>query len=94
MPPNPPPPHFRVVLLNDDEHTYGYVLNVLQLLLGYTPEEAFRLAREVDRTGRVVVCTAPLARAERVKAQIECYGPDPVLPHCRGSMRVELEPAG
>jgi ATP-dependent Clp protease adaptor protein ClpS len=67
---------------------------MLQLLLGYTPEEAFRMAQEADRTGRVVVCTAPLPRAERVKEQIEANGPDLVLPHCRGSMRVALEPVG
>lgn len=86
-------PRLRVVLLNDDGHTYEYVVGMLRELFEYPPEEAFQLARQVDRAGRAVVATLPQAWAEQVKGQIEAYGPDPLLPRYRRSMRVALEPA-
>ena len=48
-------PRWQVVLLNDDDHTYEYVILMLVELFRMTAENAFRLACEVDRAGRVVV---------------------------------------
>ena len=48
-------PPYHVVLLNDDDHTYEYVIEMLQKLFGHPPPKGFELAKEVDTSGRVIV---------------------------------------
>ena len=86
-------PPYHVILLNDDDHTYEYVIEMLKDLFGHPVEMGFQLARVVDTTGRAVVCTTSLERAELKRDQIHAYGPDPRLPRCKGSMSAEIEPA-
>ncbi len=86
-------PLWHVILLNDDDHTYEYVIEMLGRLFAYGREKAYQMAREVDTTGRVIVETTVLERAEFKQQQIHAYGPDPRIPRCRGSMRAVLEPA-
>jgi ATP-dependent Clp protease adaptor protein ClpS len=80
------------VLLDDDEHTYDYVIRMLCSLFHHTVHEAFAMAREVDTTGRVVVSTTHRERAELKREQIETFGPDPLIAYSRGSMRAVIEP--
>ncbi len=40
-------PLYRVVLLDDDDHTYDYVIEMLQKIFVFTLEEAYRHAEEV-----------------------------------------------
>jgi ATP-dependent Clp protease adaptor protein ClpS len=86
-------PPYNVILLNDDDHTYEYVILMLQELFGYPVEKGFQMAREVDEKGRAIVCTTSLERAELKQEQIHAYGPDPRIPACKGSMYAEIEPA-
>ena len=86
-------PPYNVILLNDDDHSYQYVVLMLLELFGHPPEKGFLLAEEVDKTGRAVVCTTSLERAELKQEQIHAYGPDPLIPRCKGSMTAEIEPA-
>ncbi|MFO0806527.1 MAG: ATP-dependent Clp protease adaptor ClpS [Gemmataceae bacterium] len=86
-------PPYHVILINDDDHTYDYVILMLQELFGYPVEKGFLLAQEVDKSGRAIVCTTSLERAELKQEQIHDYGPDPRIPRCKGSMTAELEPA-
>jgi ATP-dependent Clp protease adaptor protein ClpS len=86
-------PPYHVILLNDDDHTYEYVILMLKELFGHPIEKGFLLAQLVDRTGRAIVCTTSLERAELKQDQIHSYGPDPRLPRCKGSMTAEIEPA-
>jgi ATP-dependent Clp protease adaptor protein ClpS len=86
-------PRWHVVLLNDDDHTYEYVIEMLMRLFGHSPERAFQLAREVDLTGRVIVDTTSRERAELKQEQIHGYGRDERLARSAGSMSAELEPA-
>ncbi len=86
-------PRYYVVLLDDDDHTYEYVIEMLVQLFGHGVETAFRMACEVDRSGRVVVETTHLERAELKRDQIHAYGPDWRIEHCRGSMSAQVEPA-
>ncbi len=83
---------WQVVLLNDDDHTYEYVIDMLGRLFGHPPEVAFLMAREVDRQGRVVVERTTRERAELKQEQIHAFGPDPRLPRSQGSMSAEIEP--
>jgi ATP-dependent Clp protease adaptor protein ClpS len=86
-------PRYHVVLINDDDHTYDYVIEMLVELFNHPVETAFLMAKEVDEKGRVIVLTTSLEHAELKQEQIHAYGPDPRLERCQGSMTAELEPA-
>jgi ATP-dependent Clp protease adaptor protein ClpS len=86
-------PPYHVVLLNDDDHSYEYVIEMLKALFGHPVEKGYQLAKVVDTKGRAIVCTTSLERAELKRDQIHAYGPDPRIARCAGSMTAELEPA-
>jgi ATP-dependent Clp protease adaptor protein ClpS len=87
-------PLFHVVLLDDDEHTYDYVIEMLTTVFCHSPEVAFRHAVEVDTAGRTVVLTCEREQAEFGRDQIHAYGADPRMPVSKGSMSAVIEPAG
>ncbi|MCG3155999.1 MAG: ATP-dependent Clp protease adapter protein ClpS [bacterium] len=86
-------PRYHVILLDDDEHTYDYVIEMLMQLFRHNREQAFLLACEVDAAGRVIVDTTTLERAELKRDQIHAYGADWRIPHCKGSMSACIEPS-
>jgi len=86
-------PLYNVVLLDDDKHTYDYVVEMLTRLFLFSEAEAFAHAVEVDTTGRTVVITCELPQAEFARDQIQSYGPDWRIPDSQGSMTAILEPA-
>jgi ATP-dependent Clp protease adaptor protein ClpS len=86
-------PPYNVILLNDDDHSYDYVIRMLQQLFGHPPEKGFLLAKEVDTSGRVIVMTTTMELAELKRDQIHAFGPDPLIPRCKGSMSATIEPA-
>ncbi|MBS1876930.1 MAG: ATP-dependent Clp protease adaptor ClpS [Acidobacteria bacterium] len=85
-------PQYNVVLIDDDEHTYEYVIEMLQKLFFYSKADAFRRAVEVDTMGRTVVLTCELAAAEFARDQIHAFGADPRMPKSKGSMKAIIEP--
>jgi ATP-dependent Clp protease adaptor protein ClpS len=86
-------PLYHVVLLDDDDHTYDYVIEMLEKLFIFSREKAFRHAVEVDTCGRTVLLTLPLPEAEFARDQIHAYGPDWRMERSRGSMSAVIEPA-
>jgi ATP-dependent Clp protease adaptor protein ClpS len=86
-------PPYNVILLNDDDHTYEYVIAMLQTLFGHPPEKGYQMAKEVDTTGRVIVMTTTMEHAELKRDQIHAFGADPRMPRCKGSMSAMIEPA-
>jgi ATP-dependent Clp protease adaptor protein ClpS len=87
-------PPYHVVLLNDDDHTYEYVIVMLQQLFGHPREKGFQLAHEVDTQGRAIVLTTSKEHAELKRDQIHAFGPDPFSTRaCKGSMSAVIEPA-
>ncbi|HEV3203521.1 MAG TPA: ATP-dependent Clp protease adaptor ClpS [Gemmataceae bacterium] len=86
-------PPYHVILLNDDDHTYNYVIRMLGQLFGHPETRAFMMAKEVDTKGRVIVDTTTLERAELKRDQIHAFGPDQDLPRSKGSMSAAIEPA-
>lgn len=86
-------PMYSVVLLDDDDHTYDYVIEMLQKIFIFSLEQAYRHAEEVDRCGRTVLITCELPEAEFARDQIHAYGPDWRLPRSKGSMSAVIEPA-
>jgi ATP-dependent Clp protease adaptor protein ClpS len=87
-------PLYRVVLLDDDDHTYDYVIEMLQKIFIFTAEQALRHAQEVDSMGRTVLITCELPEAEFARDQVQAYGRDWRLPRSKGSMSAVVEPAG
>jgi ATP-dependent Clp protease adaptor protein ClpS len=86
-------PPYHVILLNDDDHSYAYVITMLKDLFGHPVEKGFQLADEVDKQGRAVVLTTTMEHAELKRDQIHAYGPDPTIDRCKGSMSAVIEPA-
>jgi len=86
-------PLYRVVLLDDDDHTYDYVVEMLEKLFCMSAGEAYRHAVEVDSTGRTPVITCELPAAEFARDQIHAYGADWRMERSKGSMSAVIEPA-
>lgn len=84
---------YRVILLNDDDHSYNYVIEMLQRIFYFSVRQALQHARKVDLTGQTVLITCGRQEAEFSRSQIQAYGPDPLIPSCRGSMSALIEPA-
>lgn len=86
-------PPYHVVLLDDDDHSFEYVIHMLQTLFGHPPEKGRQFADEVNTSGRSIVCTTSKERAELKRDQIHGFGPDQRIPRCAGSMTSVIEPA-
>jgi len=86
-------PLFHVVLLDDDEHTYDYVIEMLGKLFLMPKDIAFHHAVEVDNTGRTIVITCERPQAEFARDQIHAYGADPRMPQSKGSMTAVIVPS-
>lgn len=80
-------------MLDDDDHSYAYVIEMLMTLFGHDLATAYLMAKEVDTTGRVIVFTTHRERAELERERVHSYGADPRIPRCKGSMSAVIEPA-
>ena len=80
-----------MILWNDDDHTYEYVIVMLNSVFGYPVEKGFQLAREVDTRGRAIVFTSSLEQAEVKRDLILGFGADPLLEHSEGPLIATLE---
>jgi ATP-dependent Clp protease adaptor protein ClpS len=85
-------PLYNVVLLNDDDHTAEYVIEMLEQLFAIAESEAWKHVVEVDSTGRTVVMTCDLPAAEFGCEQIHAFGADRRIAQCKGSMSAIVEP--
>lgn len=85
-------PLYNVVLHDDDDHTYDYVIEMLRSIFGYDLDKAYAMTSEVDLSGRVIVATVHKELAELRVEQIQEYGPDHRMRHSSGSMKASMEP--
>src|SRR5579871_2694646 len=86
-------PLFNVVLLDDDDHTYEYVVEMLVKLFAFSESAAWNRAVDVDTNGRTIVVTCEREIAEFGRDQIHSYGADWRMPWCKGSMSAIVEPS-
>jgi ATP-dependent Clp protease adaptor protein ClpS len=86
-------PPYHVILWNDDDHSYEYVIAMLMTVFAYPLEKGFRMAKEVDTQGRVILLTTTREHAELKRDQIHSFGKDDLVAGCKGSMRSTIEPA-
>jgi ATP-dependent Clp protease adaptor protein ClpS len=85
-------PRYSVILWTDNDHSYAYVIVMLQELFGHQLEKGFQLAKQVDTSGRAVVFTTTREHAELKRDQIHAYGKDDLIAGCQGSMSATIEP--
>jgi len=81
----------KVILFNDEEHTYDYVVEMLTHACRLAREKAFRCAVEVDLTGRTIVFYGSRTACNGVVSKIYSYGPDHRLPQSMTSMKAEVQ---
>jgi ATP-dependent Clp protease adaptor protein ClpS len=85
-------PPYAVVVLNDDYHTFEYVIECLAKVFGYSQEKSYTLAKEIHMHGRGIVWSGSKEVAELKKEQIESMGPDLyAVRRVDWPLRVELE---
>lgn len=85
-------PRYQVILWNDDDHSYEYVVAMLKQLFGYPTEKGYQFAKEVDTNGKVIVLTTTREHAELKRDQIHAFGKDELIANCAGSMSASIEP--
>jgi len=86
-------PPWNVILLNDDDHSFDYVIMMLISVFGFPPTRGMKHAEEVDAAGRSTLITTSQEHAELKQEQCHSFGPDPFVRHCKGSMTCIIEPA-
>lgn len=86
-------PPYNVILLDDDDHTYDYVVMMLRRVFGHPEPRGYQLARQVDSQGRAIVMTTHRELAELKRDQVLAFGADPRIASCAGSMKAVIEPA-
>ena len=85
-------PRYHVILWNDEDHSYDYVIVMMRELFGHPVEKGFQIADEVDAKGRAVCLTTTREHAELKRDQIHAYGRDSLISRCQGSMSASIEP--
>jgi ATP-dependent Clp protease adaptor protein ClpS len=84
---------YQLVLLNDNEHTFDYVIDMLVANFPIPEDRAIEHAMDVHANGRTIVVTGEKDAMESSRDRILACGPDPRLPRSSGSMKVLLEPS-
>lgn len=85
-------PRYHVLLWDDDDHSYEYVIRMMRDLFGYPIEKGMQIAVEVDTVGRAICLTTTKEHAELKRDQIHAYGRDVLIERCKGSMWATIEP--
>ena len=66
-------PPYNVILLNDDNHSMEFVIEVLCKALGYTVERSYQLMMQAHNSGRTIVWTGPKEVAELKAEQVQTF---------------------
>ena len=84
---------YHVIILNDEEHTFEYVIELLVKLFGHSLTLAETLTWRIHNTGRAIVLTTHKELAELKREQVLAYGPDPRMSISKGPLGCYIEPA-
>jgi ATP-dependent Clp protease adaptor protein ClpS len=66
-------PPYNVILENDDHHSFEFVIDVVQKVLGCTLERSFQLTEQAHTTGRAIIWTGTKEVAELKVEQIQTF---------------------
>ena len=84
---------YHLILLDDNDHTYEYVVAMLGRIFGYGKDKSFAIAAQVDNGGQSIVETVAYDKALKHQRLVHAYGADPRIEHSVGSMSAILEEA-
>jgi ATP-dependent Clp protease adaptor protein ClpS len=84
---------YHLIMLNDDDHTFEYVIEMLQKVMGFSEFTATAHTIEADATGSSILLTCGLTEAERKRDRIHAYGPDWRMASSMGPVTALIEPA-
>lgn len=63
-------PQYHIIFLNDDYHSFQFVIYVMVTLFRKEFEQAFELTKMIHETGQAIVTTCPKERAELYLEQV------------------------
>jgi ATP-dependent Clp protease adaptor protein ClpS len=86
-------PPYNVIILNDEEHTFDYVIELLTKLFAHPLQTAIQLTWRIHLSGRAVVYTTHKEKAELKRDQVLSYGADPRMSISKGPLGCYIEPA-
>jgi ATP-dependent Clp protease adaptor protein ClpS len=84
-------PKYNVLLWDDDQHSYEYVIEMMQKVFGHSSGKSLRIAFEVDHHGVAVCLTTTFEHAELKCQQILSFGRDHLIATSVGSMKSTIE---
>jgi len=85
-------PRYSVILWDDADHSYDYVILMMKSLFRHPIETGFQIAKEVDASGKAICLTTTLEHAELKRDQVHAFGKDELIARCKGSMSCTIEP--
>ncbi|TWU55398.1 ATP-dependent Clp protease adaptor ClpS [Rubripirellula reticaptiva] len=85
-------PRYNVILWDDADHSYDYVVLMMKRLFHHPIEAGFQIAKQVDSGGKAICLTTTMEHAELKRDQIHAFGKDEMIAHCKGSMSATIEP--
>lgn len=85
-------PRYHVILWDDDDHSYDYVIAMMRKIFGHTTTMGMKIAEQVDTDGRAICLTTTRELAELKRDQIHSFGRDLLIERCEGSMSATIEP--
>ena len=85
-------PLYNVIIWNDEEHTYEYVIELLMTLFAHPFEKAFQITDAVHHQGRGIAFTTHQELAELKRDQIHAAGADWRMDISKGPIRATIEP--
>jgi ATP-dependent Clp protease adaptor protein ClpS len=86
-------PPYNVIILNDEEHTFEYVIDLLTKLFAHPLATAETLTWRIHNTGRAIVYTTHKEKAELKREQVLACGADPRMSVSKGPLGCYIEPA-
>jgi ATP-dependent Clp protease adaptor protein ClpS len=86
-------PPYHVIIVNDDFHSFEFVVNVLRKALGHSEERAYLLTYEAHSRGRAVVWTGAKEVAELKLEQIQSFHEIKANGQKLGPLEATIEPA-
>jgi len=86
-------PPYNVIVLNDEEHTFEYVIDLLTKIFHHAASQAEILTWKIHNEGRAIVYTTHKEKAELKRDQVLAGGPDPRMSVSKGPLSCYIEPA-
>lgn len=90
-------PRWNVIILDDPDHTFAYVTELIVTIFRRSIGDAKALTEEIHRMGRAIIVTCSKERAELYVEQVKTWGDDPFMKVFKGKdsgpLGVTMEPA-